>query len=239
MSFSEDFAHFCAAVPGCFLLLGNGEDGPSGQPLHAADYDFNDALLPIGTNFWVELVHDRLSAKNRKNIMERFLNTPLQHTANNRKQGDAAYRVLSKRDFSNAVEEITAWEGYAPTPLVVLNSLAAELGIDQIVYKHEGPRFGLGSFKALGGSYAALRVLQRELSRRLAQDVNLADIRTGKYREACAGITLVSATDGNHGRSLAWGCSTLWWALPNIYPRRSQRTGAHRRCAILGRTWCA
>ncbi len=62
MSFSEDFAHFAAAVPGCFLLLGNGEDGPNGQPLHSADYDFNDALLPIGAEFWVQLVRDRLPA---------------------------------------------------------------------------------------------------------------------------------------------------------------------------------
>ncbi|MFA3915976.1 amidohydrolase [Ruegeria hyattellae] len=60
MSFSEDFAQFCAAVPGCFLLLGNGEDGPNGQPLHASDYDFNDDLLPIGAEFWVQLVRDRL-----------------------------------------------------------------------------------------------------------------------------------------------------------------------------------
>jgi hippurate hydrolase len=60
MSFSEDFAHFCAAVPGCLLLLGNGTDGPHGQPLHAADYDFNDAILPIGAAFWAQLVRDRL-----------------------------------------------------------------------------------------------------------------------------------------------------------------------------------
>lgn len=63
MSFSEDFAQFSAAVPGCFLLLGNGEAGPHGQPLHASDYDFNDALLPIGTDFWVKLVEDRLSLR--------------------------------------------------------------------------------------------------------------------------------------------------------------------------------
>jgi len=63
MSFSEDFAHFSAAVPGCFLLMGNGETGPHGQPLHAADYDFNDALLPIGAAFWAELVRDRLPAR--------------------------------------------------------------------------------------------------------------------------------------------------------------------------------
>lgn len=66
MSFSEDFAHFSAAVPGCFLLLGNGETGPHGQPLHAADYDFNDALLPIGAEFWVQLVRDRLPARDTK-----------------------------------------------------------------------------------------------------------------------------------------------------------------------------
>ena len=62
MSFSEDFAHFTAAVPGCFLLLGNGEDGPHGQPLHSSDYDFNDALLPIGASLWTALVRDRLPA---------------------------------------------------------------------------------------------------------------------------------------------------------------------------------
>lgn len=63
MSFSEDFAHFCAAVPGCFLLMGNGIDGPQAQPLHSADYDFNDALLPIGAAFWTALVRDRLPAR--------------------------------------------------------------------------------------------------------------------------------------------------------------------------------
>ncbi|WP_299831048.1 amidohydrolase [uncultured Roseobacter sp.] len=60
MSFSEDFAHFAAAVPGCFLLLGNGETGRHGRPLHASNYDFNDDLLVIGARFWAQLVQDRL-----------------------------------------------------------------------------------------------------------------------------------------------------------------------------------
>lgn len=60
MSFSEDFAHFSAAVPGCFLLMGNGKSGAHAQPLHANDYDFNDDLLPIGVSFWTALVRDRL-----------------------------------------------------------------------------------------------------------------------------------------------------------------------------------
>lgn len=61
MSFSEDFAHFAAAVPACFLLMGNGEEGANAQPLHSSDYDFNDALLPVGVEFWAELVRRRLS----------------------------------------------------------------------------------------------------------------------------------------------------------------------------------
>jgi diaminopropionate ammonia-lyase len=138
--------------------------------------------------------------------MDIFATARLDYAPGNLQTGDAANRVLTQQDFDAAVAEISAWDGYAPTPLIALADLAARLGIARIDYKHEGPRFGLGSFKALGGSYAALRVLQRELSRQSGQDVALADIRMGKHRDACSGITLVSATDGNHGRSLAWGC---------------------------------
>ncbi len=130
----------------------------------------------------------------------------LGHVAFNAQQGDAALRILSQQDFNNARTEIIEWTGYEPTPLVTLPALASKVGVGAILYKHEGPRFGLGSFKALGGSYAAQCVLQRELTRQTGQQVTLADVRTGKYRAECAGITLVSATDGNHGRSLAWGC---------------------------------
>ena len=131
---------------------------------------------------------------------------PIGHTAATLSRGDAAHRVLSPADFDTAEAEITAWEGYAPTPLHALDALAARIGVAQVLYKDEGPRFGLESFKALGGAYAALRVLQRELERRLDRAVALADIRAGHHAEDCADITLVSATDGNHGRSLAWGC---------------------------------
>lgn len=129
----------------------------------------------------------------------------VKHVAATRSSGYAATRVLTPQDFATARTEITAWKGYAPTPLVSLGALADEIGIREVLYKDEGPRFGLGSFKALGGAYAALRVLQREIARKLGHAVELADIRGGRYASECAEITLVSATDGNHGRSLAWG----------------------------------
>ncbi|AZV80104.1 diaminopropionate ammonia-lyase [Parasedimentitalea marina] len=138
--------------------------------------------------------------------MDRFSAAQLQHYTSTRLSGDSANKVLSKQDFENAWTEITAWDGYLATPLVDLGALAGQIGISNVIYKHEGPRFGLGSFKALGAAYAALRVLQREVSRRIGQSTSLTSIRNGEHAEICSQITLVSATDGNHGRSLAWGC---------------------------------
>ncbi|MEP3919319.1 diaminopropionate ammonia-lyase [Ascidiaceihabitans sp.] len=133
----------------------------------------------------------------------------LGHVPANRKSGDAAYRVLTESEFAIARAEITAWDGYAETPLASLGALASAINVGEILYKDEGSRFGLGSFKALGGAYAAVRVLQRVISERLGQEVSLADVRGGKHAAECAAITLVSATDGNHGRSLAWGCKRV------------------------------
>ena len=122
-----------------------------------------------------------------------------------RVDGSAAETVISTDDFANARSEISAWQGYAPTPLHALPELAAALQLGAVHYKDEGPRFGLGSFKALGAAYAACRVLQQQISLRRDHPVTLADVRTRKYASDAAAITLVTATDGNHGRSLAWG----------------------------------
>jgi len=68
MSFSEDFSHFSNAVPGCFFLLGNGICGANNKPLHSSDYDFNDALLPIGADFWTNLAKNRLSKEGSNSV---------------------------------------------------------------------------------------------------------------------------------------------------------------------------
>ncbi len=135
-----------------------------------------------------------------------FENAILGHVSGKPFSHKAVQELLPVEDFVTAIEEITQWEGYTPTPFFNLQELAASLALDMLMYKDEGPRFGLGSFKALGGSYAALRVLQRQISNLLDRKVSLRDIRLGKYSREAAEITMVSATDGNHGRSLAWGC---------------------------------
>lgn len=135
-----------------------------------------------------------------------FSTAPIDHFAANRRGGDAAQRVITSGDFSRAIAEISGWQGYAPTPLFTLSDLAQALSLGEVQYKHEGQRFGLGSFKALGAAYAGLRVLQAELSKTLGRPVSLQDISTGGMTHEASAVTLCSATDGNHGRSLAWGC---------------------------------
>ncbi|TVT57943.1 MAG: diaminopropionate ammonia-lyase [Azoarcus sp. PHD] len=117
--------------------------------------------------------------------------------------------ILSLAAHAEAMTEISEWPGYAPTPLVSLAGMARAAGVAAIHYKHEASRFGLGSFKALGGAYAVLRLLKKEILRRIGLDVSSRDLIDGKYADIVSAITVTCATDGNHGRSVAWGAQTF------------------------------
>ncbi len=112
--------------------------------------------------------------------------------------------ILSHTGHADAAKVISSWPGYAPTPLVPLTFLAHQLGIASVHYKDEGGRFGLGSFKALGGAYAVFRLLVDELRRRNGE-VDEQDLAAGRLKSTTRNITVCCATDGNHGRSVAWG----------------------------------
>ncbi len=117
--------------------------------------------------------------------------------------------ILNDANFAQAKATISSWPGYKMTPLVPLSELAAEAGVASLHYKDEGSRFGLGSFKALGGAYAVARLLQREVESRLGVPVSMQDIVTGAHADVVSKITVCCATDGNHGRSVAWGAQTF------------------------------
>ncbi|MEO3473904.1 diaminopropionate ammonia-lyase [Roseomonas sp. CAU 1739] len=124
----------------------------------------------------------------------------------NRRHGTPGVVVLPDSGFRRAREEIASWPGYAQTPLVDLPDAAAAARVGSVHYKDEGGRFGLGSFKALGGAYAVMRLLQAELAKRgTANAATAAELMAGAYKDATKAITVCCATDGNHGRSVAWG----------------------------------
>lgn len=116
----------------------------------------------------------------------------------NPRHGTPGMVVLPEGGFRRAKAEITTWPGYAPTPLRLLRP--------GLWWKDESARFGLRSFKALGGAYAVLRCLQMELSRRgVPGAVDGATLAAGAHAAETGRITVTCATDGNHGRSVAWG----------------------------------
>ena len=94
--------------------------------------------------------------------------------------------VIGRAAHRAARAEIASWPGYEPTPLRNQWSLAGELGLGSVEVKDESRRFGLGSFKALGGAYGVREVLRG---------------RGGAPGE----LTVTCASDGNHGRAVAWG----------------------------------
>jgi len=130
---------------------------------------------------------------------------------NDRATPDAPYEpvqhaALNEAGFARAWETVTRWPGYAATPLVSLPGLARKAGVAALSYKDEGGRFGLGSFKALGGAYAVYRLLARMIAERSGgAEPGVDDLLSGRYRELTSTLTVASATDGNHGRSVAWG----------------------------------
>ena len=100
-------------------------------------------------------------------------------------------------------------DNHAETPLISLPALARSIGVAAIHIKDEGQRLGLGSFKALGGSYAVIRLVLEEAGRRLGRVVDVAELATPEVRGVAGSMTFACATDGNHGRSVAQGAQLV------------------------------
>lgn len=119
--------------------------------------------------------------------------------------GQADTSFLSQQEIQKAAAFHKTLPGYAPTPLVKLDRLAEELGVGAVYLKDESKRFGLNAFKALGGSWAIADYLKETMG--LEGEVTFDGLCA-----ALAGrepITFITATDGNHGRGVAWTARVL------------------------------
>ncbi|MCD6435914.1 MAG: diaminopropionate ammonia-lyase [Clostridiales bacterium] len=109
---------------------------------------------------------------------------------------------------------------YMPTPLVSLEGLAKEMNVSKILVKDESKRFGLNAFKVLGGSYAIAKLICKELKIDI-DDIDFEYLKSTKVREKLGDITFVTATDGNHGRGIAWAAKELNQKAVVYMPRGS------------------
>lgn len=128
---------------------------------------------------------------------------------------DPYLSLMSKEEVTKARNFHRTFPQYQETPLRSLKQMASYLGLGTVVVKDESFRYGLNSFKALGGAYAMGRFLADEVGRDISE-LSYKVLTDEHFLKTLAPCTFFSATDGNHGRGVAWTARML-----------------HQRCVIL------
>jgi diaminopropionate ammonia-lyase len=113
--------------------------------------------------------------------------------------------------------------GYRPTDLVRWSHLEEAWGLKGVFIKDESTRFNLKAFKVLGGSYAAARLMCQKLGMS-PDDIDFAYLASDEARERIGQITLTAATDGNHGRGIAWAAERLHQNVVIYMPKGAARS---------------
>lgn len=99
--------------------------------------------------------------------------------------------------------------GYKATPLRDLPGLASELGISRLLLKDESQRFGLNAFKVLGASYAVYRFVSERWKEKTGEPLEPGSLFDPAIKDKIGEITFAAATEGNHGRAVAWAAAKL------------------------------
>lgn len=124
------------------------------------------------------------------------------------KTEDLAIRNMSVEEMQRAGDFHRSFPQYSATPLTRLSGLAEYLGLKRLYVKDESYRFGLNAFKVLGGSYAIARHIAKELGKDVSE-VPYSVLTSDELREKFGQATFFTATDGNHGRGVAWAANRL------------------------------
>lgn len=124
------------------------------------------------------------------------------------KTDDRQLQVMALAEVKKARTFHESFPQYTPTPLARLDQMARYLGVKELYVKDESYRFGLNAFKVLGGSFAMARYIAKETGKDVA-DLPYSVLTSDKLREEFGQATFFTATDGNHGRGVAWAANKL------------------------------
>lgn len=130
------------------------------------------------------------------------------HLPHTKAYGEVSATAFGLEQAQRARHFHQSFPEYSVTPLVKLEALAKELGVQSIYVKDESYRFGLNAFKVLGGSYAIAREIGRLLGLK-EEELTLDRLLASDVKERLGTLTFVTATDGNHGRGVAWTAQRL------------------------------
>ncbi len=117
-------------------------------------------------------------------------------------------QILSPLNLESVYRFHKSFPQYKPTPLHALDQLAKTIGVKNVLVKDESYRFGLNAFKVLGGSYAVARYIVETLGLN-DDEMTFESLKKSDVKERLGNVTFVTATDGNHGRGVAWAASQL------------------------------
>ncbi|NRT88222.1 diaminopropionate ammonia-lyase [Clostridium beijerinckii] len=121
---------------------------------------------------------------------------------------EESVKFLNKEEVSKAKKFHESFLEYDETPLIDLKELAEKIGLGGIYLKDESYRFGLNAFKVLGGSFAMGKYLAEKLGEDI-DDLPYEKMTCKEVKDKLGDITFVTATDGNHGRGVAWTANRL------------------------------
>ena len=116
--------------------------------------------------------------------------------------------IMSLANVAKARFFHSSFPQYSITPLACLNGMAQYLDLGGLYVKDESYRFGLNAFKVLGGSFAMARYISKEMGRDVSQ-MTYDYLTSEEFRREFGQATFFTATDGNHGRGVAWAAHKL------------------------------
>lgn len=121
---------------------------------------------------------------------------------------DGQLKVMALEEIKKARAFHMSFPQYSVTPLRRLSGMAGRLKLKELFVKDESYRFGLNAFKVLGGSFAMARYIAGELGRDVSE-VTYGYLTSEKLKNEFGQATFFTATDGNHGRGVAWAANKL------------------------------
>ncbi len=139
------------------------------------------------------------------------------------KTDDKWLSLMSAENVAKARAFHRSFPQYETTPLRELNGMAGNLGVRDIFVKDESYRFGLNAFKVLGGSFAMANYIASELHKDVSE-MTYDYLTSKELRDSFGQATFFTATDGNHGRGVAWAANKLGQKSVVLMPKGSTKT---------------
>lgn len=139
------------------------------------------------------------------------------------KTDDSQLQVMSLENVAKARAFHESFPQYSVTPLVKLDHMAAYLGLKEVYVKDESYRFGLNAFKVLGGSFAMARYIAKQTGKDVSE-LPYNVLTSDELRKEFGQATFFTATDGNHGRGVAWAANKLGQKSVVLMPKGSTQT---------------